>query len=683
MKKLIMGIIVWMLFVTCAEATTAQERVKFCELAENMSLSQGIDEKIRASGKDKSTLTMTFVLYNRASVYQTVNDGQSWDLWRSLGFKKIVFSDGFGKTWTYKMDFPTPSTTHITKTTAQPQAKNPAPASKVITKSTTANPISTPKKHNNTFLKWIGILVTLLITYYGIAKLWKSGSKTEPNISNSPEEKQVNYENRYKYEKELYMKTGKVSDYNNENRDKYDFEKPDYVDIPLLIQQQQNSSIYEVQNKSVKDDIVMTASNINTPIKQSTSCLINCIDSVDQQVGDIYDKNKTVLSSLHGKCNVIKVIGIGGAGRNFITSMTKDPIQGVTYIATDSDFKSLALSSATSSGPTKIQLGANATMGLGAGSNPEKGREAAQESIKEFVRAITEADLVILVAGMGGGTGTGAAQVFADAARTLGVFLVAVVTLPFLYEGQARIKIAEKGVSELSERVDSLIVIPNENICAAKDTHKSIFDAFAEIDAIVIDAVRKITELLLKKVQESALLDTTKVICPLCFTKILEKDDLCSYCSFPVNKMNDKETVLYWKMKSKQADEESEKAKKRKEISEQNEEKLKQAKEKVKQADEALKKSMDYLAIDDLTHSDAGISHSSNSVNNDYSQNSTPVICPKCKARDTYHASGKGFGLGKAAVGGILMGPAGLLGGLIGSKKLVVQCISCGHKWCP
>ena len=156
----------------------------------------------------------------------------------------------------------------------------------------------------------------------------------------------------------------------------------------------------------------------------------------------------------------IKVVGVGGAGTNAVNRMVDAQLQGVDFIAINTDSQALALSKA----PTKIQIGDKLTRGMGAGSNPEKGQRAAEESREEITAALKGTDMVFIAAGMGGGTGTGAAPVVAEIARDLGILTVGIVTKPFLFEGRKRMEQAENGIAMLRENVDSLVVIPNERL---------------------------------------------------------------------------------------------------------------------------------------------------------------------------------------------------------------------------
>lgn len=190
---------------------------------------------------------------------------------------------------------------------------------------------------------------------------------------------------------------------------------------------------------------------------------------------------------------IIKVIGVGGGGNNAVSSMIRNGLEGVEFVAINTDLQCLENCLA----PVKIQIGKELTRGLGAGSDPQIGREAAihdQDLIAEHLKG---ADMVFITAGMGGGTGTGAAPVVASVAKEMGALVVAVVTKPFFYEGKKRKLNAEEGVKRLAEFVDSLIVIPNDRISMVVDKNTSLFDAFAKPNEVLMQAVQGITDLIL------------------------------------------------------------------------------------------------------------------------------------------------------------------------------------------
>ncbi len=189
---------------------------------------------------------------------------------------------------------------------------------------------------------------------------------------------------------------------------------------------------------------------------------------------------------------VIKVIGVGGGGNNAINRMINSNIKGVEFIAINTDGQALKASSAS----TQIVIGDKITKGHGAGSNPEIGAKAAEENIEDIRSAVAGANMVFLTAGMGGGTGTGAAPIVAKIAKEMGILTVAIVTKPFLFEGPRRMKQAEAGIAELGEYVDSLIVIPNERLKLISESRITIANAFQKADAVLSDGVRSISELI-------------------------------------------------------------------------------------------------------------------------------------------------------------------------------------------
>ncbi len=189
---------------------------------------------------------------------------------------------------------------------------------------------------------------------------------------------------------------------------------------------------------------------------------------------------------------VIKVIGVGGGGGNAVEHMMAQNIDGVDFICTNTDAQALKNSSAR----TVLQLGNNVTKGLGAGANPDVGRQAALEDRERIVELVEGADMVFITAGMGGGTGTGGAPVVAQIAKELGVLTVAVVTKPFPFEGRKRMDIAEQGIKELSEYVDSLITIPNEKLMSVLGADMTLLDVFKAANDVLLGAVQGIAELI-------------------------------------------------------------------------------------------------------------------------------------------------------------------------------------------
>ena len=192
---------------------------------------------------------------------------------------------------------------------------------------------------------------------------------------------------------------------------------------------------------------------------------------------------------------VIKVIGVGGGGGNALEHMVVNEIEGVDFICANTDAQALRKSSAT----TQLQLGTDITKGLGAGANPDIGRQAALEDRERITEVISGADMIFITAGMGGGTGTGAAPVVAQVAKEMGILTVAVVTKPFPFEGAKRLKIASQGLDELSQHVDSLITIPNEKLLAVLGKDMSLLDAFKAANDVLLGAVQGIAELITRE----------------------------------------------------------------------------------------------------------------------------------------------------------------------------------------
>jgi cell division protein FtsZ len=189
----------------------------------------------------------------------------------------------------------------------------------------------------------------------------------------------------------------------------------------------------------------------------------------------------------------IKVIGVGGGGGNAINTMIASGLQGVEFIAANTDIQALE----TAQADIRLQLGANLTRGLGAGANPDIGRKAAQEDREAIMKALEGADMVFITAGMGGGTGTGAAPVIASMAREKNILTVAVVTKPFTFEGRQRMKQAEAGIHDLRDHVDTLIVIPNQRLLEVVDKRTPLREAFQVADDVLRQAVQSISDLIL------------------------------------------------------------------------------------------------------------------------------------------------------------------------------------------
>ncbi len=188
----------------------------------------------------------------------------------------------------------------------------------------------------------------------------------------------------------------------------------------------------------------------------------------------------------------IKVVGVGGGGCNAVNRMIEEEVKGIEFIAINTDAQALLFSKAE----TRVHIGEKVTRGLGAGGNPEIGRKAAEESQEELERVLAGSDMVFITAGMGGGTGTGAAPVVASIARKLGALTIGVVTRPFTFEGRRRTEIALKGIEALKEQVDTLIVIPNDRLLQIVDKKASLQDAFKVADDVLRQGVQGISELI-------------------------------------------------------------------------------------------------------------------------------------------------------------------------------------------
>lgn len=190
----------------------------------------------------------------------------------------------------------------------------------------------------------------------------------------------------------------------------------------------------------------------------------------------------------------LKVIGVGGAGNNVVNRMVTEGTTGVDFIAVNTDKQALAKSAAT----YKLQIGDKLTHGQGAGAKPEVGRKAAEENRSTIAKALEDTDMVFITCGMGGGTGTGASPIVADVARELGILTVGVVTTPFKFEGKRRMDQAEEGIKELHEKVDSLIIIPNDRLKYATDQKITLMNGFQIADDVLKQAVESISELITK-----------------------------------------------------------------------------------------------------------------------------------------------------------------------------------------
>ena len=191
---------------------------------------------------------------------------------------------------------------------------------------------------------------------------------------------------------------------------------------------------------------------------------------------------------------IIKVVGVGGGGGNAVAHMVSNSVDGVEFITANTDAQAIKNCGAK----LQLQLGSNVTKGLGAGANPEVGRQAALEDRERIIEALTGADMVFITAGMGGGTGTGAAPVVAQLAKEMGVLTVAVVTKPFPFEGRRRMQVALKGIEELSHHCDSLITIPNEKLITVLGRNATMVQAFRAANDVLLGAVQGIADLIVR-----------------------------------------------------------------------------------------------------------------------------------------------------------------------------------------
>ena len=203
------------------------------------------------------------------------------------------------------------------------------------------------------------------------------------------------------------------------------------------------------------------------------------------------DENNNNVTMMDGTAT-IKVIGVGGAGNNAVNRMIEADIKGVDFIAVNTDRQALQVSKAK----TKIQIGEKITRGLGAGANPDVGAQAAEESKAEVAEVLRGADMVFVTAGMGGGTGTGAAPIVAQAAKEMGILTIGVVTKPFTFEGKKRLSQAERGIESLKGKVDTLVVIPNDKLLQIVDRKTSIIEAFKMADDVLRQGVQGISDLI-------------------------------------------------------------------------------------------------------------------------------------------------------------------------------------------
>lgn len=188
----------------------------------------------------------------------------------------------------------------------------------------------------------------------------------------------------------------------------------------------------------------------------------------------------------------IRVVGVGGGGSNAVNRMIEASVSGVDFVAINTDSQALLLSEA----PTRVHIGEKSTRGLGAGGDPEQGKKAAEESLDDLRQVLLGSDMVFITAGMGGGTGTGAAPTVAKIAREIGALTIGVVTKPFMFEGSKRAKVADTGLEELNEHVDTLIVIPNDRLLELTDKRVSLTDSFRMADDVLRQGIQGISELI-------------------------------------------------------------------------------------------------------------------------------------------------------------------------------------------
>ena len=188
----------------------------------------------------------------------------------------------------------------------------------------------------------------------------------------------------------------------------------------------------------------------------------------------------------------IRVIGVGGGGNNAVNRMLEESMPGIDFVAVNTDSQALLMSNAA----TRLRIGSGLTRGLGAGGDPTQGASAARESLDDLEEALSGSDMVFVTAGMGGGTGTGAAPVVAKAAKEAGALTIGVVTRPFMFEGSRRTRLAEEGIAKLKEHVDTLIVIPNDRLLELSNQRMTLADSFRMADDVLLQAIRGISQLI-------------------------------------------------------------------------------------------------------------------------------------------------------------------------------------------
>jgi cell division protein FtsZ len=230
--------------------------------------------------------------------------------------------------------------------------------------------------------------------------------------------------------------------------------------------------------------------NANSPIRKAT--VTDQSTSSSDPLGLSGERDLLEFEGGPRACASIRVIGVGGGGGNAVNTMIDSQLAGVEFIAANTDSQALQHSQA----PMKLQLGSEATRGLGCGADPDKGRTSAMEVRQRIADVLGDADMVFVTAGLGGGTGTGAAPIVAEVARELGALTVGVVTKPFLFEGRMRMKHAEEGLEELHKVVDTVITIPNQRLLALAGKGTGVRDAFRLADEVLFNAVRGISDLI-------------------------------------------------------------------------------------------------------------------------------------------------------------------------------------------
>merc|ERR1719491_307693 len=229
--------------------------------------------------------------------------------------------------------------------------------------------------------------------------------------------------------------------------------------------------------------------NSKSPISEPATSTTTTTEGKDEPAGS---KNPTMQGHLNEFAPKIVVVGVGGGGGNAVNNMIANQLHGVDFLTLNTDAQHLS----TTLTENRIQIGSTLTSGLGCGANPDAGRLAAEESREQITELLSDAHMVFITAGMGGGTGTGAAPVVAEVCYNLGILTVGVVTKPFRFEGTQRMRLANEGVTRLREVVDTLIVIPNQNLFHLANDQTSFVDSFAMADNVLLAGVKSITDLM-------------------------------------------------------------------------------------------------------------------------------------------------------------------------------------------